>query len=151
MRSGRVNCLLLFLETMTRTLRSLQTIRQCLPLGSFLTSHHTATEHTTVMLSRVRTQNQSYRIMCTNPESKDKGYIYINNKMSSEAIENSAWVCTETYILTTLVYTSLVCRDVSLYVFSSCSLIFDDHTHQYMICFIYFQACRLANENGKYH
>lgn len=135
MRSGRVNCLLLFLETMARTLRSLQTIRQCVSLGSFLTSHHTATEHSTVMLSRVRTQNQSYRIMCTNPDSKDKGYIYINNKMSSEAIENSAWVC----------------RDVSLYVFSSCSLIFNDHTHQYMICFIYFQACRLANENGEYH
>lgn len=67
--------------------------------------------------------------MCINLEFKDKGYIYINNKMLSEVIENLVWVCIETYILITLVYTFLVCRDVFLYVFSFCFLIFDDYIY----------------------
>lgn len=51
--------------------------------------------------------------MCINLEFKDKGYIYINNKMLLEVIENLVWVC----------------RDVFLYVFSFCFLIYDDYIY----------------------
>jgi hypothetical protein len=79
-----------FTEVMTKTLRNLTTLRLLLPW-----------EHDSALcISRCKDLPATCthgprafrRVMCTKTDSKEKGYIYVDNKMSTEAIENSAWV-----------------------------------------------------------
>ncbi|XP_022332793.2 uncharacterized protein LOC111130261 [Crassostrea virginica] len=78
---------------MTAIFRNLQ--RQCLPVKSFLSTCQVTKEPSAALLEGLPNHGLFCRIMCTKTDSneKDKSYIYINNKMSSEAIENSAWAC----------------------------------------------------------
>ena len=80
-------------KTMTAIFRNLQ--RQCLPVKSLLSTCQVTKEPSPALLEGLQNHGLFSRIMCTKTDSneKDKSYIYINNKMSSEAIENSAWVC----------------------------------------------------------
>ncbi|XP_048737885.2 transmembrane protein 160-like [Ostrea edulis] len=74
---------------MAKTLRNLKTLRRILPWEHEFSLCHSRSKH----LSATLGQRICCRVMCTKTDSKEKGYIYVDNKMSTEAIENSAWSC----------------------------------------------------------
>ncbi|XP_061174195.1 uncharacterized protein LOC133183251 isoform X2 [Saccostrea echinata] len=80
-------------KTMAKTLRNMKRGRLIsLWKHDFINNKSRCTEPL-AFLQGIKKEYTSCRVMCTKTDSKEKGYIYIDNKMSSEAIENSAWAC----------------------------------------------------------